>query len=56
MKKVEAKREFRDLMGEKMKSSDKPMIREAWNNYTHELLRDGRITSKQYHTWDGIVR
>ncbi len=25
--------------------------REAWNNYTDALCKDGEISSKQYDTW-----
>lgn len=25
--------------------------REAWNNYTDSLCKDGSITSRQYDTW-----
>lgn len=25
--------------------------REAWNNYTDSLCKEGYITSKQYHNW-----
>ena len=30
---------------------DKPAIREAWNNFTDMLCKDGEITLKQYETW-----
>jgi hypothetical protein len=32
--------------------SDKDAIAEAWNVYTDGLCRDGRITAKQFETWD----
>lgn len=32
---------------------DKPAIREAWNNYTDGLQKDGLITASQYHNWVG---
>lgn len=32
---------------------DKPAIREAWNNYTDSLCKDGFITPHQYDTWSG---
>ena len=30
---------------------DKPALREAWNNFTDMLCKDGRITPRQYDTW-----
>ena len=30
---------------------DYPARREAWNNYTDSLCKDGKITPKQYATW-----
>jgi hypothetical protein len=30
---------------------DKPALREAWNNYTDRLCKEGRITQRQYDTW-----
>lgn len=33
--------------------SDKPACREAWNNWTDTLHKDGEITSHQYETWSG---
>lgn len=32
--------------------TDKPARREAWNNFTDSLCKDGQITLKQYETWD----
>ncbi len=32
---------------------DRPAVREAWNNYTDMLQKDGRITARQYDTWVG---
>lgn len=32
--------------------SDKPALRESWNNFTDMLCRDGRISMKQYESWD----
>ena len=31
--------------------NDKPAIREAWNNWTDSLCKDGQITMRQYETW-----
>ena len=33
------------------KASDKPALREAWNNFTDSLCRDDLITERQYETW-----
>jgi hypothetical protein len=52
MKKTEAIREFRAHYLPNIPKRDKPMIREAWNNYTDYLCRCGRITEKQCATWD----
>jgi len=30
---------------------DDPMRREAWNNYTDQLCKDGQITDHQYSSW-----
>ena len=30
---------------------DKVALREAWNNYTDSLCKDGLITERQYETW-----
>ena len=30
---------------------DWPARREAWNNFTDALCKEGRITSKQYDSW-----
>lgn len=32
--------------------ADKIARREAWNNFTDSLCKDGQITLKQYETWD----
>lgn len=34
-------------------SRDKPACREAWNNWTDSLRKDGKITTRQYDTWLG---
>lgn len=31
--------------------TDKPAIREAWNDYTDALCKGGNITMRQYETW-----
>ena len=30
---------------------DKPALRQAWNDYTDFLCRNGEITMRQYETW-----
>lgn len=30
---------------------DKPARREAWNNFTDMLCKDGRISDNQYNNW-----
>lgn len=30
---------------------DLPALREAWNNFTDSLCKDGAISSRQYETW-----
>lgn len=30
---------------------DKPALREAWNNFTDDLCKSGKITLKQYENW-----
>jgi len=32
---------------------DAPARREAWNNWTDALCKEGRITRQQYETWEG---
>ena len=32
---------------------DKPACREAWNNWTDGLQKNGEITTRQYETWRG---
>lgn len=33
--------------------NDKPALREAWNVYTDQLCKSGKITMNQYETWVG---
>ena len=55
MTKAEALEDFREyirpMIVKKYGSNDKPAIREAWNNYTDFLCKNGLITEKQYNTW-----
>ncbi len=34
-------------------SNDKPACRQAWNNWTDSLHKDGEITTRQYEDWTG---
>ena len=52
MKKTDAIREFEETILMSVPKHDKPAIREAWNNWTDMLCKNGRITQKQYDTWD----
>jgi hypothetical protein len=59
MTKEQAIREFRSLYpaGSFRGHSgrlDKPMAREAWNNFTDSLHRDRRITDNQVNRWGGL--
>lgn len=60
MTKEEAVREFKETVLpyviEQYGPNDRPAIREAWNDWTDMLARDGRITMKQYETWVGPFR
>lgn len=55
MTKTEAIKEFyRDILPQVYQTygkRDKPAIREAWNNFTDALQKDGRITEEQYNNW-----
>lgn len=56
MTKREATAEFAELWADAVEQNprlagDKPAKREAWNNYTDALCKDGRITTRQYETW-----
>ena len=51
--KVQILREFKDVVkgyAPEMRK-DAPMMREAWNNYTDSLCKDGIITESQYNNW-----
>lgn len=56
MTKVEAKRQFEAyVLPNVIKQygrNDRVAIREAWNNWTDALNKDGRITDKQVNSWD----
>jgi peptidoglycan hydrolase-like protein with peptidoglycan-binding domain len=58
--KAEAVREFKaevlpHVIAQYSKN-DRPAIREAWNDWTDMLQKDGRISAKQYDTWVGPFR
>lgn len=51
MTKKEAEREFKLFYLPVIPPRDKPAIREAWNDYTDSLQKNGRISLRQYLTW-----
>ena len=55
MTKAEAVQNFRDLWKRATKGSrfyyDTIAKREAFNNYTDSLCKEGKITLKQYENW-----
>ena len=55
MTKAEAVQNFRDLWKQETKGSrfyyDTIAKREAFNNYTDSLCKEGKITLKQYENW-----
>lgn len=59
MTKREAIREFNETVLPTIKARERPgkpdmsARREAWNNWTDALCKEGRITAKQYDSWDG---
>lgn len=52
MTKAQAWADFKTIYLPGIPANDKPGRREAWNNYTDGLMKDGLITAKQYETWD----
>lgn len=53
MNRVQALRRFRRDVVPSVPANDKPACREAWNNWTDGLHKDGEITRRQYETWSG---
>lgn len=52
MTKKEATRDFtRYVRDSGISRRDKPALREAWNDYTDSLQKNGLITARQYDTW-----
>lgn len=51
MKKKQAADNFENFILPRLPALDKPALREAWNNYTDALCKDGDITQFQYDTW-----
>jgi len=47
------KREVAPSVVARYGKNDKPACREAWNNWTDMLHKDGKITRQQYDTWIG---
>jgi hypothetical protein len=60
MTKADALALFRDQVLPVVKyqygKGDRVAIREAWNNYTDALCKEGQITMRQYETWVGPFR
>jgi peptidoglycan hydrolase-like protein with peptidoglycan-binding domain len=60
MTKAEAVQEFKEevlpYVVAQYGKDDRPAIREAWNDWTDMLQKDGRISMKQYETWVGPFR
>lgn len=50
----EARRIFRDEIAVNIPKHDRPMLDEAFNNWTDSLHKDGVITDKQYNTWTRV--
>lgn len=51
MTKREAVEMFRAEIMPHVRASDRPAVREAWNNFTDALAKDRLITMRQYETW-----
>lgn len=49
--KKEVERMFKEEVYPSLNKSDKPMIREAWHNFTDMLCKNGEISDNQYNTW-----
>lgn len=54
--KKQALETFKSVLKENQESynliiKDRTALREAWNNYTDSLCKDGMITERQYETW-----
>jgi ferric-dicitrate binding protein FerR (iron transport regulator) len=57
MTKAQALRRFRQEVAPSVVARygtrDKPACREAWNNWTDSLHKNGEITARQYDRWLG---
>jgi len=51
MTKAQALKEFRFLFRPFIKRGDAIAAREAWNNWTDALCKEGAITLNQYENW-----
>ena len=51
MTKAEALKEFRFLFRPFIKRGDAIAARQAWNNWTDALCKEGAITLNQYENW-----
>ena len=60
MTRLEAIREFNETIRleviRQYGKTDKPAMRQAWNDWTDALCKDGRITQRQYDRWLGPVK
>ncbi len=51
MTKKEAEQIFKDNYWHSIPKNDKPAVRQAWNDFTDSLCKDGQITRHQYESW-----
>ena len=49
---VDFKENVRPYIISEYGTDDVTAMREAWNNYTDMLCKDGQISNHQYETWD----
>ena len=51
MTKAQALQDFRYFIKPFIKKGDTIAVREAWNNWTDALCKEGAITLNQYENW-----
>lgn len=51
MTKAQALFYFRAWIKPLIPRGDKPALREAWNDYTDHLCKNGKISLRQYESW-----
>lgn len=51
MTKEEAITFFNKHIRPSIPEDDKPMLKQAWNDWTDALCKEGKITPKQYSSW-----